>query len=310
MHAQKSVHVQRLMSRVLIRRSCMEDTTLTPSPIVTSGQRRPWALMRQTIYGTIVLLVLAGMGYGIYSAFFAAEPTCADAVQNGDERGVDCGGACSKVCAPDVDSPIVQWARAFPVADHLYHAVAYVGNPNKTIGTRALPYTLTLEDEQGVIATRAGVAALPPDGVYPVFEGRIDAGARIPTRVRIAFDVGAAVWTMLDAARTDYAVLARELTGVGISLPRVVAQIQNNLYTETSNLRVVAIIYDSARQPLAASQTIVPYIKARSVADVVFTWPQQIAGVTDTCTVPDATTSACGVTPTTIDIIPVPEYTP
>lgn len=308
MRVQKSAHARRLMYRVLTRRSYMEDTPLTPSPIITPDQRRPWALMRQMVYGTIVLLVLAGIGYGGYSAFFATEPTCTDAVQNGDERGIDCGGACSKVCAPDIESPVVQWARAFPVADHLYHAVAYVGNPNKAIGTRALPYTLTLEDEQGVIATRAGMAALPPDGVYPVFEGRIDAGARTPTRVRIAFDVGAAVWTILDTARTDYAVLARELTGVGISSPRVTAQIQNNLYTETSNLRVVAVIYDSARQPLAASQTIIPYIKARSVADVVFTWPQQIPGVTDTCTVPGATTSSCGVTPTTIDIIPVPEY--
>lgn len=259
---------------------------ITPAPVVAPAQRRSWALMRQFMYGAVLLLMVVGISYGVYTKFIYHAPTCTDGAQNGDEHGVDCGGVCTTACLPDVIPPTIQWARAFAVGTQLYHAVAYVANPNKTVGTRALGYTLTLEDTQGVIATRSGITALPPDGVYPIFEGRIETGGRMPTLVRVTFDVASASWTLLTTGRTDYTVISRELSGAGSAFPKLTAHVQNNLYTETSNLRVVTVVYDSAREPLAVSQTVIPRIAAREQADVVFTWSQPIAGTVKSCVVP------------------------
>src|SRR3989344_800500 len=51
---------------------------------------------KQLIYGSIYILIIAGIISGIY--FYKTRPTCFDAVQNGGEQGIDCGGKCAQVC--------------------------------------------------------------------------------------------------------------------------------------------------------------------------------------------------------------------
>ena len=183
-------------------------------------------------------------------------------------------------------APKIEWAQAFKVQDGVYHAVAVVSNVNRIAGTRELSYTLTLEDVQGVIAERKGGTTLPADGQYPIFESRIDTGVRVPTSVRVTFDHSASFWRALSWNRSDYTILSRAITGAGDSAPRLTASIQNNLYTEAQNLRVVAVVYDSKRMPLVASQTVVPRLAAQGKTDAIFTWSAPIAGTLRSCQIP------------------------
>ena len=56
---------------------------------------RRWAFWRRAQYIAGIVFVLLLIGTGIYFAYFYEAANCFDGTQNGDERGVDCGGSCA-----------------------------------------------------------------------------------------------------------------------------------------------------------------------------------------------------------------------
>ena len=59
------------------------------------------------MYGGGVVVVLAGIIFSIFWSVFYRAPTCNDRVQNGDEKGIDCGGSCKNLCTSDALTPVV-----------------------------------------------------------------------------------------------------------------------------------------------------------------------------------------------------------
>jgi len=245
---------------------------------------RPWAFWRRVQYGT---------GFGLFwvlvfslSAYtlFHKDPTCFDTRQNGDERGVDCGGACNRFCAFDVISPTVKWARSFAVTDGQYNAVAYIENRNKTAASPAVPYSLKLYDASGLITERTGITILPPDSVYPIFEGRILTNGRVPTQTFLELGE-ATLWVPATAGREQFTVNSRTLTKADFK-PRLESEIYNNALIEAQDVEVVATIFDARGNALTASQTFIDHFPARSAQTAVFTWPLPIAKTIRSCEVP------------------------
>ena len=245
---------------------------------------RSWAFWRRTqyLFGFLVFLLLAGTG--VYYGFFYSPATCFDGSQNGLERGIDCGGACARVCSLDIEQPQVLWSRAFKVTDGQYNAVAYIENENQGVGTPNLRYTFELYDREGLIATKSGTTILPPDSVYPIFEGRINTGDRIPTQTSIVLEQNDA-WVRASAGREQFVVESRTLNNPDTA-PRLDARITNTALTEAADVEIVATIFDSRGNALTASRTIVPFFEARTTESVVFTWPEPIAKTLRSCAVP------------------------
>ena len=70
----------------------------------------------------------------VYFAFTKIKPmpNCFDRRKNGNEVGIDCGGACVLQCPYTKKDVVVIFARAQKVADGLYNAIALVeNNPGK-----------------------------------------------------------------------------------------------------------------------------------------------------------------------------------
>lgn len=246
---------------------------------------RPWAFWRRVQYGAGVGVVLLIIFTGAYFKFFYTTPTCFDGRQNGGERGVDCGGACSRVCALGVIPPIVRWAQAFRVTEGQYNAVAYVENRNRGVGMPALSYTFTLYDDRGaVITTRSGTTPLPPDGLYPIFEGRIATGGKVPARTFIEL-APADNWQGAAKGREQFEVRSRELVGAD-GRPRLNTVIYNTSLEEEQNMEIVATIFDARGKALTASQSVIPRFAGREEQQVVFTWPEPIATTLRSCEVP------------------------
>jgi Mg-chelatase subunit ChlD len=246
---------------------------------------RPWAFWRRAQYvagaGFLVLLIAVGA----YFKFFYAPASCADGRQNNGERGVDCGGACARVCALDTMPPVIEWAQAFRVTDGQYNAVAYVENRNIDVGAPSLPYTFTLYDDRGgVIATRSGSTFLPPDGVYPIFEGRIAVGDKVPARTVIELGESAS-WQKASASRKQFEVRSRTLRDAD-NAPRLDTAIYNTSLDEAEDVEIVATIFDAKGKALTASESVVPRFAARKEQQVVFTWPEPIAKTIRSCEVP------------------------
>lgn len=246
---------------------------------------RWWAMVRRIQYMTGFLLFLTLIGTGVYYAYWYMGPTCFDGMANGDERGIDCGGACTRMCRIDISAPKVLWVAPFKIMDGQYNVVAYIENRNKEIGTGNMPYTIRLSDKDGVIVERSGTTVLPPDGTYPIFEGRVMTGTRVPTEASITFeDEDSVMWVPAQIGRKEFFLEERDLTGVD-DLPRLTAQIRNTLLEETREVEIVATMFNSTGKPLTAARTVVEYFKGRSTEKVIFTWPQPIAKTLRSCDV-------------------------
>lgn len=246
---------------------------------------RPWAMRRKLVYLCGVAGFFLVVGLIGYIVFFYEAPTCTDGWKNGSETGVDCGGACERVCKVAVEDPVVRWARAFRVTQGVYNAVAYIENRNIGVGAENIPYTFTLYDERGDIITKVeGRTTLPPGNVYAMFEDRIKIGDRIPKKTTLTFDTNVP-WTKMEAGKEQFYVQSKELTRADLR-PRLDATILNKSLDEAKDVEAIATIFDAKGNPLTASRTIVPLFPAQTEQKVTFTWPEPIAKTVRSCIVP------------------------
>jgi len=245
---------------------------------------RRWAFWRRVQYASIFLVLCAVVLTGFYMKYFYKAPSCFDGVMNGTERGVDCGGNCVRVCTLDIIPLRTVWSESFKIVDGQYNAVAYIENSNRTVGTPKLGYTFKLYDDAGLIVERRGETVLPVNGVYPIFEGRIITGNRIPTQTVIEFDTDT-IWLPGTLGNEQFSLVSRDLLDVDRT-PRLVAEVRNNDLQEVRNVEIVATIFDSQRRPLTASRTVVEYFQGRTNQNITFTWPEPIARTVRSCEVP------------------------
>ncbi len=246
---------------------------------------RPWALWRRIQYGLGFFLFWLVVGAAVYYTNFYQPANCFDLTQNGDERGVDCGGACVRICAADVVPPRVVWAKSFEITEGQYNAVAYIENPNPEAATAELTYTFELLHDGEVVETRSGTTILPPKDVYPVFEGKILVDAATPiTDTNLILDT-VSVWQPATVGRDQFRSFESVLSRADTS-PRLDAQIENTALVPAENVEVVATIFNDGGVPVTASQTFIEQIDARTTQGIVFTWPHSIAKTVRSCEVP------------------------
>ena len=249
------------------------------------GYIRPWAVWRRIQYGGGLLSIILLMVVGVYYGYFYASPTCYDGVKNGGEVGIDCGGKCIPICATQVSAPEVEWTESFLIAPYQYNAVAYVRNANMTAGTPNLNYTFRFYSKDNQLITeRSGQTSLLPNGITPVFAGRIDTMNRELSRTEIELDP-ISLWLPVSEGRDRFRIGTFDLTGADSS-PHLTAEIENTSLQPAKNIDVVATIFDSAGTPLTASRTYREQLAARSSTDLDFTWPNPIASTVRSCIVP------------------------
>jgi Mg-chelatase subunit ChlD len=243
-----------------------------------------WALKRRLYYGALFASVIGLFSTYIYLTYLYIAPTCFDGVQNATEIGVDCGGACVRICAFTVEPPKVKWARSFKVSDGQYNAVAYVENSNRIAASPEVKYKFTLYDETGLILEKTGTTILPPDSVYPIFEGRIFTGNRVPTKTFLEIEPPE-IWQPATSGREQFTIVNRELISAD-SKPKLNATVRNNSLEEAKEVEVVATIFDAEGTALASSETFVENFGSRSDTEVVFTWPEPLATTMRSCEIP------------------------
>ncbi|MBU2220918.1 hypothetical protein KKD81_03210 [Patescibacteria group bacterium] len=231
---------------------------------LTWSQRR-----RFTIIGGAAALGIVLLSALVFSVVYET-PSCSDQKQNQGETGVDCGGACAKLCAIALDAPRVSFARTLAHPNGRTDVIAYIENRNREAQAKRAAYTIELYDENGLqLLTKAGTIDLPAQSIVPIFEPAIYAGVLNATRVFISFDEDM-IWT---EPKKEFLV-PRILRADFISgeQPRVVAELENDSPHPFYNVRVVATAFDIDGNAIAASQTVVREVPPRGNAEAVFTW--------------------------------------
>lgn len=236
-----------------------------------------WAQKRQlTIIGIILgaLLILGSIGTASY-VYLTDTSSCFDALQNGDERGIDCGGSCERICEADVRTVFVEFAQYVgdgPRAD----IVAQVTNPNTNADVFNATYTAELFTSGGDrIAIREGVVHIPARSTATIFVQ--DIAPNVP-RSRL---LGArAVVTLDNILYVDGTPLPKptvesfrwNTTG---SAPVLSVTITGDLDTELLRVPLTAIAFDEGGRVLAASRSVIDRLPRSESRSVFFTWSEQ-----------------------------------
>jgi Mg-chelatase subunit ChlD len=221
----------------------------------------------------------------IYFQAYYAPPNCFDRILNGEETFVDAGGNCVQIDPTTIIPPAVVWVKSFEVEAGQYNVVAYVENVNQTAATPALEYTFQLFNQDVMVAERSGVTVLPPNTAHPIFEGRIFTDNQVEvTETRLVMKPSED-WRPASTERDQFRSVDIELLGAD-SRPRLNVEIENTALISAQNVEVVATIFNTAGVAVAASQTYVESIAARSTQDITFRWPNPLTRTVESCIIP------------------------
>lgn len=231
-----------------------------------------WSTKRKYGYFFAAIVTLALFaGVPTFLALYEA-PTCLDGKQNGDERGVDCGGKCQRLCAADFAAPRVLWSYSTRVVPGVYNALAYVQNPNPTVEAQGLSYTFKLYDAEGILVSqKTGRAYVPAGSKFPVFEGGIQTGNRIPTRTTFEFGTDPD-W------KPGEPITGIERLTVDVTegdKPAAEARVRNTTTNLVfSNMDAFLILYDADDNRIAFSKTVIASLDPGETKSLFFTWPE------------------------------------
>ena len=209
------------------------------------------------------------------------EPTCADGVQNGQELGVDCGGACLKICREDVRDVVVWWERPFKVAHGVYNTVAYFENQNLESGLQKVDYEFRLYDKDNILVSQpiVGSTFIEPNKRSAVFESGITTGDNE------AYTSFFRISSVQNWKRTDqsfsyslFQIGEPVLTNQDTS-PKLSAPVENKTFFNFTDVPVVAILYNNEGNAIAASRTFIDRIDQGGQTDVFYSWPEPFGDV-------------------------------
>ncbi len=232
---------------------------------------------RMGCIGIVVAVVAVIAGYFIYKTFLDTEPTCFDNKQNQDERCVDGGGVCSRVCAMDAKTIVPRWWRVFHTAGDVWSVLAYIENQNPTAGVQKINYEFRVYDSDNILAGEpiTGSTFIGPNERTAIFESPVKTGNRIPTSVFFKF-TSVPDWITTDKKYTipQLGSANSDLTNVD-KAPKLSADVVNNTLFDYKDVQVVAILYGDDGNAINASSTFVEFIPQQSVQKVYFTWPEK-----------------------------------
>lgn len=231
----------------------------------------PWAKRRKRIYTSVLVGVLVVVAVVQGFRIFYNPPTCFDGRRNGGEKGIDCGGACNRVCAVDVNPLVIQWVKYFKIREGEYSVVAHIENPNGEVGVQTLPYTFKLIDSAGNILTEVrGVSYAEPTESFPIFEGPLYLSTK-PARVEFEF---AGEPLFVKGERSEEILFVENSTlSSSETAPKISTLVSNTSIQALRDVNAFAVVYDGADTPVAVSKTDIEYLSSGARERITFTWP-------------------------------------
>jgi len=239
-----------------------------------------WALKRQFLYVGVLIIFLGILGFLVVSPYVNKIPTCTDNKQNGDEKGIDCGGSCTKACTFEVDQISILWARTFEVIPGRYNAVAYLENHNKDTAIYKIKYKFRFADKNNIyIGKRDGETFIPPGGKFAIFEAGIGVGNSIPVYTSFEF-TEVPIWhTVPENKLNQLKILVSDIKLEDQNTnPHLSATVKNDSLFIIPEVNIVALLYDEKGNAVSASRTYLDMLAGGEGKNIDFTWPKPMLG--------------------------------
>ena len=235
--------------------------------------RMSWAARRRFIIALIVGAVVVAFLATLSIATLYKAPSCTDGVQNQDETGVDCGGACSYLCIEQQHPPTVLFTKAIQNGTGRTDIIASVENKNVAVAAKNVPYSITLYGaDQSLIQRVTGTLDLPPSVSVPIFVPDIPSGKQVVANAFLDIDASAPQWFSLPVDPRIMPTVSNTKHSGPSDAPRIEAVLSNPSITTLTNVKAIVLVRNDRGDVIAASSTIVPIIPAQGRATATFTW--------------------------------------
>jgi len=233
-----------------------------------------WASRRQSQYLLGLFGFFALIAFIIVYPILTRPATCSDGRRNGGESGVDCGGACQRICTVDTSEPVILWSRAFPVSNSNYNLVAFVENHNKAAAIASASYEFRIYDTNNLlIGRREGITFIPPNQQFAIFESRFDAGLGEVKSVLFEF-TSPFVWIKKEPTIQTLPIFIDNIIyGEDKTSPTLTARITNDSVYDLPAFDVITILYGTDGNAVNASKTHKDGLNTNANTPILFTWP-------------------------------------
>ena len=222
-------------------------------------------------------IILTGVvigAFGISATLFAIfyhPPSCDDGIQNGLEEGIDCGGSCTNFCAAPTKQLRDLWRRAFPIANGVYAAVAYVENQNESLFVPEVQFEIELYDVSSTLIGRISqVTPIMPNGITPIFVPHIVVGKQEVASASFRF----VTEPVFEEQPYPYGFEIKDMHKniEEDAAPYVRATVVNTGEKAVKEADFVVILYDKEGTAIAASRTFETKIQPREERLIQFSW--------------------------------------
>lgn len=229
--------------------------------------------IKQLIIGTIFLVLIGVVGFGIYRIFFPA-PTCSDGIQNQTEEGVDCGAICGKLCAPAVQTLQLQLTQAVSLGMDKYDIVVQVRNPNGIYGSSRVPYTISVQPADGsAVQQFSGTFYIMPGQSRFLIEPSVHASGGMPT---IQFQLGEPTWGQVDEKPLEVTFpIKRESYKIGTSHDYEAIVLNDSNY-DFQTVDIAVVVSDTVGTVVAVNRTNVNTMSAHEERYFKVSWPSPV----------------------------------
>ena len=243
-----------------------------------------WRQSRKIAFIVVIIIIISGfLAYKTFP-YFNKPATCYDNKENGDERGVDCGGSCKLICITDVIPFDIKYSKAISTDVGLYDIVSLIENRNKDKDTNdgSIDYTFLIYDKSGsVIKTISGSTTLPIGQTFPIVI------QNVPITLSPGNSISNVVLNISDnkSWKAQDSVYANSFFKIGnIDFKRNfnnISQLKVNVSNLTKayfrNVPVSVLLYDSNNNLVATNETILKEVKGSESKDLVFTWRKPLS---------------------------------
>jgi hypothetical protein len=205
-----------------------------------------------------------------------------DQKQNQDESGVDCGGSCAYLCTASLSTPVISLQRALVQVSDRVDVIAYIENPNADAFARDVTYEVTLyAPDRTVLKTGRVTIDIPPGVRVPVYLPGFFLGKGEGTQAFLTLVPSTLKWSRALTKPTAFQVATPVLAASG-DAPRVTAHISNPSIDAFKRITTIVVVYDTVRNVIAASQTVIPELPELGAATATFTWTRAFPGIPST----------------------------
>lgn len=240
-----------------------------------------WRRKRQlTFISIFILIILAFTFYKIYP-YLNPAPTCFDNKQNGEERGVDCGGGCPLICKSDIYPIEERFSRFIETEDNLYDFVAMINNKNvdKMPEGGMLEYNFTIYDMAGNVAKVVnGSTPVMIGQTFPIVAQNvpIDFGDSGNAISRVTFNVlnNEANWVAVDEVFKNnfFRVINTEFIPLKNNVSQLNVSLQNITRAYFRDVPVRVLLLDEYENVFAVNETLIKEIDGNGTIDLNFSW--------------------------------------